>query len=409
MRRRRRKITEPRLEFGRGAFSGYAGYRYGETRPVTLAGSQTREKPILKRAAKETLLNRVVELAKDWRYSPFESEGPVRAGLRVGFVSDGHAWARSDAQAAEIVAEALRIAAPDRPSWEEGQRGHALSSDYCHWCHGPIDEEDQSRGRRFCSAHCARVAVERMSRKTNHHYGAVLRSALRLITREEAEPQTCVFCAKSFQSDRKARFCSASCSASHQQGDRLLHPIPCGICETTFKPWNAKQRYCSPSCGQKANRLLEKEGLAGVRRECVECGTSFQPTTKHSRFCSKACGQRAGGRAHRERNKPGLPPPALCSWCGDEYQPKIALRMGRAGTCSDRCNSDKSRFGRGDVARKITRRTFDHFIVLPMDERWRRRMTAERFDWMAMEMGRTITGEATMPAPRITDPLFADA
>src|SRR5690606_26650363 len=90
-----------------------------------------------------------------------------------------------------------------RPTWEEGQWVYTQSPDYCAWCHGPIEIEEMSRGRRFCSVDCAKSAVEHMNRKTSHHYGAVLRSALRLIDKDRAEPRPCQHCGTMFKTDAR--------------------------------------------------------------------------------------------------------------------------------------------------------------------------------------------------------------
>ncbi|WAJ30944.1 hypothetical protein [Antarcticirhabdus aurantiaca] len=404
-------MPKARFSFGtrNGTRSGYADYRYGSTKPVTLAApGLTRPRPILKGAVREAAIAQTVETMSTWRKTPFEHEGAVRAGLRIAFVEKGTAWARSDAEAAQIVEDALRRVGAIRPSFEESQPGHALGNDFCHWCFCPIDEEDRTRGRRFCSAHCAKQGVEHMTRETTHHYGTVLRSAIRILAAEKAPPQTCKHCERSFKTDRRKQdFCSIRCANLHHVGDRALIDRSCGLCGSVFKPHSQGQRYCSQSCGQRANRRAEAEALQGEQRQCTCCGGRFQPRTPHARFCSTRCNKLSGQRAYKDRNRPPTPHPAHCSWCGDQYQPKIKLRTGVLNFCSTKCNTDCHRFARGDRPRDLTRRTFDHYLALPIDEMHRRRLTPQKLDWLALELGHTVSGEAMLPRPAgIMETLF---
>ena len=390
-----------------GLRAGYTQYRYGGEKPVTLAGPRSpRFKPILKGQAREVIVDQAKEVMRGWRASPFEKEGAVRAGLRIGFVLQGHDWNRSDTQALEIVGSVLSLFGAQRPDHDEAQRGHALAADFCSWCFCPIDEEDRSRGRRFCSAHCARMAIDHMARKSTHHYGAALRSAIRILDQEKAAPQTCEHCDRSFKADRKQRFCSIRCAGLHAAGDRAIEERPCGLCGTVFKPNNHGGRYCSQSCAQRAIRQDKMEKLSGTRIECAECGNGFTPKDDRTKYCSPICGKRAAGRAFRERNRPAPQPLRNCTWCGEEYRPKIKITGRNAGYCSRKCAFESSRVARGARLRDLSRRTFDHYIAVPIDEAYRRRLTPQKLDWMLMEMGQAVTGEATLPKRGITDHLF---
>ncbi len=369
---------------------GYTEYRYGLTKPITLAGGPRRPEPVVRGQARESLIDRVMEAMGDWRKSPFEHEGSMRAGLRSAWCLDGNDWSRADYQAAVIVSAALDRMGAARPSFEQAQRGYASGSDYCHWCFRPIDEDDRSRGRRFCSPDCARTALEYMARETNHHYGAVLRSAIRLLDIEKAEPQTCSYCERTFKADRHAKYCSTACTNA---AARIHEDRHCAMCSAIFRPVNRDQRHCSQSCSRRAAMKAEAEALAGVRLTCEACGGSFQPRHKSARYCSSKCQQYNGTRLYRERRRPLPPRPTPCGWCGEVYQPKIKLRDGVPGYCSPRCNKDASRFKSGWVPRELTSRVFDRYFTCPANELAARRVTAAKLDWWFMEQGLRVTHE----------------
>lgn len=394
-----RKQAVYEVEFGRGWRAGYSVYRYGPKNPVSLAGPKFKPEPIVRGQKRRHLVDRVLDLLRDWRSSPFENEGAALAGLRSAFCLKGHDWSRSDHQASALIAEALRLMGAERPSFEEAQRGHPLGSDYCHWCFCAIDEDDRSRGRRFCSVECARMGVLHMARKTNHHYGAVLRSAIRMLDADKADPRACEYCGMMFKSDRaETRFCSNRCAGMHKAGDRLLLDRQCEHCHITYKPVTQVQRYCSQSCSQRAKLKAEAESLSGVRRNCGHCGRSFQPETKTSLYCSRKCQKAFNARKWNEKTRVTTPPPAECAWCGETYQPKIKLRLGKAGYCSLRCGKDAHRFSDGSVPKELTRRVFDHYFTTPINKTIARQVTPQRLDWFFLQQGLRITGEVRIAA-----------
>lgn len=399
MTKRRKLRSKQRFDalYERGWSRGLTPYRYGVLKignvehdlksRITLACTAPPAR-IFRGKKREEVLDRILDTLRDWRTTPFENEGAVHAGLRSALCLQGFGWARSDLQVADLIAEAYRVLGAKRPTWEEGQRGYPLECDFCSWCFRRIDDDDRSRGRRFCSVECARVALQHMDRKTNHHYGAVLRSAIRLLEKEKAEPRQCEYCSRSFKTDHtNGRFCSLKCAGLHMAGDSVLSQRHCQFCAVIYKPITQTQRFCSLSCSRRSNLRAEADRLADVIRQCTCCGTSFTPKTGNTIYCSHACYKRANGATYRERRRQEVPEVA-CNWCGDKFQPTIKGAL----FCSTRCNKDASRNRVGWIPRDLSRRAFDRFIALPWVVQYDRRLTPQKLDWFMMEQGLRLTG-----------------
>lgn len=91
--------------------------------------------------------------------------------------------------------------------------------------------------------------------------------------------------------------------------------------------------------------------------------------------------------------------PCECVSCGECFEAKSPL----AKTCSKPCQHLQN----GWLPSTLARPVFDHFFVVPIDDRWCRRVTSQKLDWQFMEMGLRVTGEAALPGKRVTDRLFA--
>lgn len=89
---------------------------------VTLAG---RFLPIFNRDKQRHVVGEVVKILLNWSHSPFENEGATVAGLRSQLCVQGYGWGRSDHQARDVVATALRKVGAQRPSYDQGQRRRA--------------------------------------------------------------------------------------------------------------------------------------------------------------------------------------------------------------------------------------------------------------------------------------------
>ena len=278
------------IDFGKGWSAGWAEYRHGnqKARPISLAGPKPH--PIFRGDQRKHVVNLVMDVMRGWHQSPFQLEGPVTAGIRSALCLAGYNWHRSNKQAVEVVAEALRLLGAVRPTWEQGQRHYVEPRENCKWCFAPIDE-DGDRLSGFCSLEHARAAQMHWGFETLACSDKAYSNVTRAISRLSQTPRKCEACGNKFRpqwSTHLQRFCSHECSA-------LAKRVPaktftCEACGTYFEA-NAKEsrgsqgrRFCSPECGGKAPGLMPV-----TIRECAACGTTFGAKSSIAKFCSNAC------------------------------------------------------------------------------------------------------------------------
>lgn len=239
-----------------GYWSGYHDYRYGTAKKPTLKRILTGEK-------KQHIVSRVMDLMKDWRMSPFENEGTIRHNLRSAFCEDGHGWEASDHQAELVVGETFRIMGAHRPSWEQGQRQYVIAQECCQWCAVEIPEEDRTglRKARFCSAVCAKSAIIHRDIEGHRRESAVARSALSIIHREKLPDQKCEYCDRGFKpfsiETKGQRFCSVVCA---RLAERTIPETNCPTCSKTFRPKVMGRAFCSYECAM-ARPIEDRECL----------------------------------------------------------------------------------------------------------------------------------------------------
>lgn len=276
-------------DFGKGWSAGWSQYRHGnpKARPISLAGQKLH--PILRGEQRKHAVDAAMDAMRDWRQSPFEHEGPTRAGIRAAFCLAGYNWHRSDQQAAEITAEALRFLGAKRPTWEEGQRHYVEPRENCKWCCAPIDDGDRLAG--FCSLEHARAAQQNWGFETLANSDRAYANVNRAISRLSQKPRTCEACGNKFRpqwSTHRQRFCSMECSSLAQRAP--LKQYTCAACGTDFEAnahesrGNKGRRFCSPECGRKVASLQPV-----TIRECASCGVSFGAKSAIARFCGNAC------------------------------------------------------------------------------------------------------------------------
>lgn len=295
---KRRAFGEIELNTLRSAArAGYVSYRYGSAAPVTLPRIFTGDQ-------RRSTVSRVKSLLRGWSLSPFENEGPTRAGLRSSLCIDGHPWPVADFEAAELIAEALHKMGARRPTWAEGQREYATGADYCQYCRGPLDEEDIARHRRFCSTDCAGRFL-----RTRDDDAGVKADQTRFhayyLTRTERFPERpCAWCGTAFRptvADSQA--CSIGCREKLHTAS--LPQRTCAHCRDVFQPRKHHAKFCSRACttaaqsGATAAKRAEERG----ERSCPECRTVFRPKRADKIFCSPKCGSRASARASNQRRK----------------------------------------------------------------------------------------------------------
>lgn len=346
-----------------GYWSGYEAHRYGASKPVTLATTSLQKpRPSMSREKRRHLINRVVDIISDWRLTPFENEGAVRAGLRSGMCINGHSWKDADDVAQGLLAAAFQKIVAGRPSWEQGQRQHTIAEENCNWCGLEIAEEDRSgkRKARFCSAVCARSALMYRDWETRWKESAIGRSAFSIIRRDETPQRQCQWCGSSYRpfnhENKNQRFCSFECS---RKALRTIPECECLTCHKTFRPRVAGRRFCSVECVR--SRHIED-------RECIVCQRMFTPKTAQAMVCSKSCQMRWNRIRKAERTgaiyKPaGSAFTGRCHHCGQAF----VARSPKAIYCGPRCN---------DAARRARNRRKDNITAFVPAQR----LTAEVFD-----------------------------
>jgi hypothetical protein len=110
----------------------------------------------LGKSERKRAVARIAPLLKSGEPTPFAFEASCRHDLRAEMCLTGIPWARANATAAEIVAEALAAIGARRPSWNEGQprwtqEGWSpIERTRCVTCGGRLPEGH----RLYCSAQC---------------------------------------------------------------------------------------------------------------------------------------------------------------------------------------------------------------------------------------------------------------
>lgn len=334
-----------------GLWSGWGEYRHhaSSAPPVTLAGPKTeagskKPLPILRGQKRRHVINKAIDVLRDWRKSPFEHEGAVRAGIRSALCLCGHGWHRSDEQAAEIVAAALHAIGAVRPTWEQGQREYVEPRENCARCAVELPDEMRNVGARFCSEECARFAIEYRDFEIRSMSDAMYKAAQDVIMRSKHHTRNCVRCNNPYRPlFGQSRFCSKECA---DLAAVVLPAIDCGNCGRTFKPKNRYIAYCSRTCAAEA-RVVAPE------RACETCGKSFRRAIGNSagrgKYCSRQCAVAARSVVHLHK---------VCACCGAHFTAKGS----KAKFCSMRCAQLANTFAHGRPPKRIAPLVLDYLF-----------------------------------------------
>ncbi|MCV9997685.1 hypothetical protein OE766_05450 [Pararhizobium sp. YC-54] len=240
------------------------------------------QKPILTGKGRETAIGKVMDALADWRISPFEAEGEVRAGLRRSFCLAGSRWPTADQEAASLISEVFRRKGVVRPSWNDGQRRYA-SQGFCYFCNAYL-EGSSGFTRKFCSTRCAKMLVLSRALYPDRFCDQVFVSAYNFVYKAtamaNATTMNCEQCGAGFRSLYAERFCSKACVGASQ---RTRKQLPCKICGTLFLPHASRAKFCSHSCYQESRKR------PSYVLQCGWCQTSFLANLKKTGFCSKSC------------------------------------------------------------------------------------------------------------------------
>lgn len=259
---------------------------------ISLAGSGRPQK-VFRREKRRHVLDQVMDVLRDWRLSPWENEASAIHGLRAALCLEGHGWRKANDEASALVAEAMTQIAPERPSWDQGQREYSVPDDYCNWCHSPMPEG--SGRKRFCSTDCARAAIQWRDYETTYKDSTIGNAAYYVIRRSQRPVKPCKHCGAPFHPENKnSVFCSFKCMGLHK---RTIAEKPCAACGTPFRPHKSNAGlYCSPACAAASGRRPHYE------KTCAWCFTPFMAKTPIAACCSPVCTSYYG-RAKRGKLK----------------------------------------------------------------------------------------------------------
>ncbi|KAB2780484.1 hypothetical protein F9K97_02170 [Brucella anthropi] len=250
MSKKRRKLSDWHANYGVNPRKQLKLYRDGQkARPLPLA-------PIYKEKDRASLVDSVMDVLTDWRASPFENEGSVRAGVRASLCLKGHRWDRSDLEASLVVAGGFKRMDVERPTEEEGQREYTTPVENCAWCGG---DRDPAVGGRFCTVECGRAfAVDRQANEFRRDT-QIYRSATRVLRRAKNDRRQCLCCGKSFMHDGDKdprQFCSQACYFKYRKTEEFTKfPSVCRFCDKPFMGRQSGAFYCSNSCQLSESRL----------------------------------------------------------------------------------------------------------------------------------------------------------
>lgn len=284
---------------------------------------------------RKSMVSRTLDVLRDWRQSPFEHEGPARAGIRQALCLDGYDWPLADNEALALVEEGLRLIGAKRPTWIQGQPEYTIAKERCAQCNGPLDEQSIANHERFCSSECRRVM--RTWRNANFHYQMAAQARLAYdLARKAGIPQRdCAYCGVRF----KPRVATArTCSPEHAAKLRAIETgraIPDRTCRNpacgkVFHPQFRRVQYCSTACHRDHQAAMIGE------RQCANpaCGKPFQARFAFEKFC--------GGKCRREAEKGRRLAPVACAHCGEPFEPREAKNRFCGRSCASKARSAKA-------------------------------------------------------------------
>lgn len=317
---KRRKLSKTnadylRQQLNREARTGYATYRYGSTKPVSLPRIFTGQK-------RQHMVGKVMDLMRDWRYSPFEHEGAARAGVRTALVLDGKGWHQADFEAEALVGEALHLMGAKRPSEAEAAPEYTIAKEHCANCHGPLDDESIANHERFCCPEC-RTAM-RTYRNARYWLQMTItaRWAYEVARREGIPERDCQWCGRLFKPATPETVTCSRAHAAKLREQKAGRGIPMRACENPacgkqFQPSKRVVKYCCDSCFREHQAAISVEKLC----ENPACGKPFKGRYAFQKYCGGKC------RDAMNYKKPLPARRCLRPSCGREFIPKKSTVM----------------------------------------------------------------------------------
>lgn len=315
--------------------AGWSAYRYGSATPISLPR-------IFSGEARRYMVDKVLDVLRDWRQSPFEREGSTRAGIRAGLCLDGHGWRQADIEAEALVAESLHRMGAKRPNWGEGQPWHTIGKDNCMNCRGLLDDEDIANHRRFCCEECATAARKANEELFQHAMRLSYNSAYYVATKEALPEKDCEWCGVRYKPVHlEQRFCSKSCAQHERAGDRLVKPKPCLHCGNPFRGAQVEAKFCSAAC--RVGYVAKHGSLARLpEQHCEHCKAVFRPKAAGAKYCSRNCALQVRYAANRAATA-AKNAPKPCGYCGADFQPVNAGNLFCRKDCNDKAQKSKKK------------------------------------------------------------------
>ena len=156
----------------------------------------------------------------------------------------------------------------------------------CRWCRAPFARSGRRRGsvQRYCSDTCK-------ARSGSAHH--------RMLTRARAlaaQPRrACPACSQPVSPRASARFCSRRCADRVRLGVRRLTDGQCPRCGEPVTG-HAGKRFCSTDCRLAAEADRRRSQVVALEATCAHCHVRFTTMNARRRYCSTLCSNRAAKR-----------------------------------------------------------------------------------------------------------------
>lgn len=367
--RKRKKSHRPGRAIWVDAVRDMQHEKREERRRAKLAPVRLPELTILTKPQREGAVRRILPVLRSWTWSPFEYEATCRTAIRADLCLGGHGWKASDAEAAAIVEGGLAEMGAARPSWDEGQWTYAISPDCCAWCGRLMDDDEGRSGARYCSAECAKSAMERRDFSDRSNRNRAYSQVVRAVQIYSMPQKPCAECGKLFhprkdQTDRA--YCSRKClGAARTRGFERVGS--CYVCGNPFIAHHPAAKTCSDACHQTAvkirNGTWEPQKFTRIAFEMFVAGNpafELKPNARTGRVKRPSRAREAAVAA-----KGGKPTPlhlVTCEVCRNAFW----ARMPTARICGDPCWQAKIRLAKGAwTPRKLSLPVFELFVVGP--------------------------------------------
>lgn len=341
--------------FGKGWSGGWRQYRYGEAakKPVSLP-------PIFSKGKRDHVAEQISEILRSWTSNRWEGEAAARHGIRAALVLQGYGWARSDAQAAEVVRAAFirlgrgkeRRLTPDQAAPE-----YLIPRENCAVCYRPLDDQQIAMGLRYCGPEHARFAWQKRAYADGWHNSELGTAAYRMVYRERFKDRTCANpkCRHPrFQpASEDQKFCTPACLYESQAVEYLSRVCDLPSCGKVFTPTSRypDQRYCCHKHALDAKKTREAQECArpGCGKWFVSSHNNATEGGRRGLYCSRECADAMRGEVRHE---------LACQCCSDPF----TAAMPNAVACCNAHYQILRKFEKGLPPKRLSAPVFDYLF-----------------------------------------------